>query len=234
MNEVNNELWKLGVTAKTQHNEVAPAQYELAPVFSTVNVAADHNQLTMDTLGKVARRHGFVCLLHEKPFAGVNGSGKHNNWSMATDTGINLLDPGETPHDNMVFLVMLCAVVRAVDKYATLLRASVANAGNDHRLGANEAPPAIVSIFLGEQLTDIFEQLAKGTRQEQPSRRHAEAGRLDPAAIAEGQHRPQPDFAVRLYRQQVRVPHGRLVAIHLRAELHAQHHRRGCPQRYRR
>ncbi len=163
MNEVNNELWKLGVTAKTQHNEVAPAQYELAPVFSTVNVAADHNQLTMDTLGKVARRHGFVCLLHEKPFAGVNGSGKHNNWSMATDTGINLLDPGETPHDNMVFLVMLCAVVRAVDKYATLLRASVANAGNDHRLGANEAPPAIVSIFLGEQLTDIFEQLAKGT-----------------------------------------------------------------------
>jgi glutamine synthetase len=144
------------------HNEVAPAQYELAPVFSTVNVAADHNQLTMDTLQKVARRHGFVCLLHEKPFAGVNGSGKHNNWSMATDEGVNLLDPGDTPHDNMIFLVMLCAVVRAVDKYATLLRASVANAGNDHRLGANEAPPAIVSVFLGEQLTDIFEQLAKG------------------------------------------------------------------------
>ena len=163
MNEANNELWKLGVTAKTQHKEVAPAQYELAPVFSTVNVAADHNQLTMDTLQKVARRHGFVCLLHEKPFAGVNGSGKHINWSMATDTGANLLDPGETPHDNMVFLVMLCAVVRAVDKYATLLRATVANAGNDHRLGANEAPPAIVSVFLGEQLTDIFEQLAKGT-----------------------------------------------------------------------
>ena len=162
MNEVNNELWKLGVTAKTQHNEVAPAQYELAPVFSTINVAADHNQLTMDALQKVARHHGFVCLLHEKPFAGVNGSGKHNNWSMATDTGINLLDPGDTPHDNMVFLVMLCAVVQAVDQYATLLRASVATAGNEHRLGANEAPPAIVSIFLGEQLTDIFEQLAKG------------------------------------------------------------------------
>jgi glutamine synthetase len=162
MSEVNHELWKLGVTAKTQHNEVAPAQYELAPVFSTVNVAADHNQLTMDTLQKVARRHGFVCLLHEKPFAGVNGSGKHNNWSMATDTGVNLLDPGATPHENMVFLVMLCAVLRAVDQYATLLRASVANAGNDHRLGANEAPPAIVSIFLGEQLTDIFEQLATG------------------------------------------------------------------------
>jgi glutamine synthetase len=161
MNEANHELWKLGVTAKTQHNEVAPAQYELAPVFSTVNVATDHNQLTMDTLQKVARRHGFVCLLHEKPFAGVNGSGKHNNWSMVTDDGVNLLDPGDTPHDNMVFMVMLCAVIRAVDKYATLLRASVANAGNDHRLGANEAPPAIVSVFLGDQLTDIFEQLAK-------------------------------------------------------------------------
>jgi len=162
MNEVNNELWKLGVTAKTQHNEVAPAQYELAPVFTTINMAADHNQLTMDALQKVARRHGFVCLLHEKPFAGVNGSGKHNNWSIATDNGVNLLDPGETPHDNMVFLVMLCAVIQAVDKYATLLRASVATAGNEHRLGANEAPPAIVSVFLGEQLTDIFEQLVKG------------------------------------------------------------------------
>ena len=162
MHEVNTELWKLGVSAKTQHNEVAPAQYELAPVFGTVNVATDHNQLIMETLQKVATRHDFVCLLHEKPFAGVNGSGKHNNWSMVTDDGINLLNPGETPHDNMVFLVMLCAVVRAVDKYAKLLRASVANAGNEHRLGANEAPPAIVSIFLGDQLTDIFEQLAAG------------------------------------------------------------------------
>lgn len=162
MNEVNNELWKLGVTAKTQHNEVAPAQYELAPVFATVNVATDHNQLTMDTLQKVALRHGFVCLLHEKPFAGVNGSGKHNNWSMVTDEGVNLLDPGDTPHDNLVFMIILCAVIAAVDKYAKLLRASVANAGNEHRLGANEAPPAIVSIFLGDQLTDIFEQLAKG------------------------------------------------------------------------
>ncbi len=162
MNEVNIELWKLGVSAKTQHNEVAPAQYELAPVFATANVATDHNQLTMATLQKVALRHDFVCLLHEKPFAGVNGSGKHNNWSMVTDDGINLLDPGKTPHDNMVFLVMLCAVVRAVDKYAKLLRASVAKAGNEHRLGANEAPPAIVSVFLGEQLSDIFEQLATG------------------------------------------------------------------------
>ncbi|HEG44153.1 MAG TPA: glutamine synthetase type III, partial [Phycisphaerales bacterium] len=162
MNEVNNELWKLGVLAKTQHNEVSPAQFELAPVFATVNVATDHNQLTMETLQKVAIRHDFVCLLHEKPFAGVNGSGKHNNWSLSTDDGINLLDPGVTPHDNMVFLVTLCAVVRAVDKYANLLRASVANPGNEHRLGANEAPPAIVSIFLGDQLTDIFEQLAAG------------------------------------------------------------------------
>jgi len=162
MNEVNKELWKLGVSAKTQHNEVSPGQYELAPVFATVNVATDHNQLTMETLQKVALRHGFVCLLHEKPFAGVNGSGKHNNWSMVTDDGINLLEPGKTPHENMVFLVMLCAVVKAVDKYSRLLRASVANPGNEYRLGANEAPPAIVSIFLGDQLNDIFDQLATG------------------------------------------------------------------------
>ena len=162
MYEINHELWKLGVSAKTQHNEVAPSQYELAPVFATVNVATDHNQLVMETMQKVAVRHNLVCLLHEKPFAGVNGSGKHNNWSMVTDEGVNLLDPGETPHDNMIFLVFLCAVIRAVDKYAKLLRASVANSGNDHRLGANEAPPAIVSIFLGDQLTDIFDQLASG------------------------------------------------------------------------
>ncbi|MBN2590761.1 MAG: glutamine synthetase III [Sedimentisphaerales bacterium] len=162
MHELNVELWKMGVSAKTQHNEVSPAQYELAPVFATVNVATDHNQLAMETMRKVALRHNFVCLLHEKPFAGVNGSGKHNNWSMITDDGINLLDPGTTPHENMVFLVILCAVVKAVDKYAKILRASVANVGNEHRLGANEAPPAIVSIFLGDQLTDIFEQLATG------------------------------------------------------------------------
>ncbi|MHC4961841.1 MAG: glutamine synthetase III family protein [Planctomycetota bacterium] len=162
MNDVNTELWKLGVSAKTQHNEVSPAQYELAPVFATVNVATDHNQLTMETLEKVALRHDFVCLLNEKPFAGVNGSGKHNNWSMVTDTGMNLLDPGSTPHENMVFLVFLCAVIRAADKYSKLLRASVANTGNEHRLGANEAPPAIVSVFLGDQLNDILEQLAAG------------------------------------------------------------------------
>lgn len=162
MHDVNFELWKLGVSAKTQHNEVSPAQYELAPVFGTVNVATDHNQLVMETLQKIALRHGLVCLLYEKPFRGVNGSGKHNNWSMVTDDGINLLDPGSTPHDNMVFLVMLCAVIKGVDKYAKLLRASVAAPGNDYRLGAHEAPPAIVSIFLGDQLTDIFEQLAAG------------------------------------------------------------------------
>jgi len=162
MNELNEELWKLGVSAKTQHNEVAPAQYELAPIFTTVNVATDHNQLTMETMQKVALRHGLVCLLHEKPFVGVNGSGKHNNWSMVTDDGVNLLDPGNTPHENEQFLVFLCAVVRAVDKYAKLLRASAASSGNDHRLGGNEAPPAIVSVFLGDQLTDIFGQLAAG------------------------------------------------------------------------
>lgn len=162
MHDVNFELWKLGVSAKTQHNEVAPAQYELAPVFSTVNVATDHNQLVMETLQKVALRHDFVCLLYEKPFRGVNGSGKHNNWSMTTDDGMNLLEPGSTPHENMVFLVMLCAVIKAVDKYSSLLRASVASPGNDHRLGAHEAPPAIVSVFLGDQLTDIVEQLAAG------------------------------------------------------------------------
>ena len=160
MHDINVELWKLGVSAKTQHNEVSPAQFELAPVFTTVNVATDHNQLTMETMQKLAAHHNFVCLLHEKPFAGVNGSGKHNNWALSTDDGINLLNPGKTPHDNMVFLVVLCAIVKAVDKYSKLLRASVANCGNEHRLGANEAPPAIVSIFLGDQLTDIFEQLA--------------------------------------------------------------------------
>ena len=162
MNDVNVGLWEMGVSAKTQHNEVSPAQYELAPLFATVNVATDHNQLVMETLEKVALRHDFVCLLKEKPFAGVNGSGKHINWSMVTDTSMNLLDPGSTPHENMVFLVFLCAVVCAVDKYAKLLRASVANTGNEHRLGANEAPPAIVSVFLGDQLNDILEQLAAG------------------------------------------------------------------------
>ncbi len=162
MKELNTELWKLGILAKTQHNEVAPAQFELAPIFNTTNVATDHNQLVMDVMKKVAIRHDLVCLLHEKPFAGVNGSGKHNNWSMSTDDGQNLLEPGNTPHDNAQFLTFLCAIVKAVDEYSELLRVSAANPGNDHRLGANEAPPAIISIFLGEQLSDILNQLTDG------------------------------------------------------------------------
>jgi glutamine synthetase len=162
MKELNIELWKLGVLAKTQHNEVAPAQFELAPIFNSTNVATDHNQLVMDVMKKVALRHDLVCLLHEKPFAGVNGSGKHNNWSMSTDDGQNLLEPGNTPHDNAQFLTFICAIVQAVDEYSELLRMSAANPGNDHRLGANEAPPAIVSIYLGEQLSDIITQLTNG------------------------------------------------------------------------
>ncbi len=156
MTELNEELWKLGILAKTEHNEVAPAQHELAPIFADSNLATDHNQLTMEMMKKVARRHKMVCLLHEKPFAGVNGSGKHNNWAMSTNTGINLLDPGKTPHENAQFLLFLCAVIKAVDEYQDLLRLSVATAGNDHRLGANEAPPAVVSMFLGDELTDIL------------------------------------------------------------------------------
>lgn len=162
MKEIDEELWKLGISAKTKHNEVAPAQHELAPIFSTTNIATDHNQLTMEVMKKVASRHGLYCLLHEKPFAGINGSGKHNNWSMGTDDGMNLLEPGKSPHENTQFLLFLCAVVKAVDEYPDLLRVSAANAGNDHRLGANEAPPAIISIFLGDQLTDVLEQIEKG------------------------------------------------------------------------
>ena len=159
MEDLNEELWKLGILAKTEHNEVAPAQHELAPIYTTTNVATDHNQLTMEIMQKVAAKHGLVCLLHEKPFAGVNGSGKHNNWSMATDTGVNLLSPGETPYENAQFLLFLCAVIKAVDDYQDLLRLSVATAGNDHRLGANEAPPAVVSIFLGDELMGILDAI---------------------------------------------------------------------------
>lgn len=161
MAELNDELWKLGILAKTEHNEVAPAQHELAPIYTTTNVACDHNQLTMEIMQRVATKHNLACLLHEKPFAGVNGSGKHNNWSMATDTGINLLSPGDTPYENAQFLIFLCSVIKAVDDYQDLLRISVATAGNDHRLGANEAPPAVVSIFLGEELTSILEAIEK-------------------------------------------------------------------------
>lgn len=159
MNELDRELWKLGIHAKTEHNEVAPAQHELAPIFTTTNIAADHNQITMELMQKIAKKHNMVCLLHEKPFAGVNGSGKHNNWSISTDTGINLLNPGDTPAENAQFLLFLCAVIKAVDEYQDLLRISVASAGNDHRLGANEAPPAIVSMFLGTELTEILESI---------------------------------------------------------------------------
>lgn len=159
MKELNEELWKVGILAKTEHNEVAPAQHEMAPIFTTTNIAADHNQLTMEIMQKVAKKHHMVCLLHEKPFAGVNGSGKHNNWSISTDTGANLLEPGETPYENAQFLLFLCAVIKAVDEYQDLLRISVASAGNDHRLGANEAPPAIVSMFLGSDLSEILKAI---------------------------------------------------------------------------
>ena len=161
MKELNEELWKLGVLAKTEHNEVAPAQHELAPIFTTTNIATDHNQLTMEIMQKVAKKHDMVCLLHEKPFAGVNGSGKHNNWSMTTNTGVNLLDPGDTPYENAQFLLFLCAVIQAVDDYQDMLRISVASAGNDHRLGANEAPPAVMSMFLGTELESILSAIEK-------------------------------------------------------------------------
>ena len=161
MKELNEECWKLGILAKTQHNEAAPAQHELAPIFTTTNIAADHNQLTMELMQKIAKKHNMVCLLHEKPFDGVNGSGKHNNWSLTTNTGINLLEPGDTPYENAQFILFLCAVIKAVDEYQDLLRISVATAGNDHRLGAHEAPPAIVSMFLGDELNEILEALEK-------------------------------------------------------------------------
>jgi len=176
MKEVEGELWLLGVNAKTRHNEVAPAQYEIAPIFSTTNVSLDHNQLVMDTLRKVANRHGLVCLLHEKPFKGVNGSGKHNNWSMGSNDGQNLLEPGDNPHKNAQFLVFLVAVIQAVDKHGDLLRVSISNPGNDHRLGANEAPPAIISIFLGDQLTDIITQLESGEAKTSIAGSHMEIG----------------------------------------------------------
>ena len=163
MEDLNQELWKLGILAKTEHNEVAPAQHELAPIYTTTNIATDHNQLTMEIMQKVAAKHGLVCLLHEKPFARVNGSGKHNNWSLTTDTGVNLLSPGETPYENAQFLLFLCAVIKAVDDYQDLLRISVATAGNDHRLGANEAPPAVVSMFLGEELNAVLEAIETDT-----------------------------------------------------------------------
>ena len=176
MEDLNRELWKLGILAKTEHNEVAPAQHELAPIYTTTNIATDHNQLTMEIMQKVAAKHGLVCLLHEKPFAGVNGSGKHNNWSISTDTGVNLLSPGETPYENAQFLLFLCAVIKAVDDYQDLLRISVATAGNDHRLGANEAPPAVVSIFLGDELQGILDSIENDTPYEAAKRKTMKLG----------------------------------------------------------
>ena len=176
MKDLDEELWKLGILAKTKHNEVAPCQHELAPIFGTTNMATDHNQLTMETMKKIAKRHGLVCLLHEKPFAGVNGSGKHNNWAMSTSDGENLLEPGKSPKDNMQFLLFLSAVIKGVDEYADLLRVSVASAGNDHRLGANEAPPAIISMFLGDELTDILEAIEKGEKAHEVQKQIMETG----------------------------------------------------------
>jgi glutamine synthetase len=164
MKDLDKELWKMGVAATTKHNEVAPSQFEMAPIFTTTNIAADHNQLVMETLQKVALRHSLVCLLHEKPYAGLNGSGKHTNWSLSTDDGMNLLDPGMTPHDNAQFLLFISALIKAVDRHADILRRSAANSGNDHRLGGNEAPPAIISIFMGDELTEILEAIAKGQK----------------------------------------------------------------------
>ncbi|MDR2658169.1 MAG: glutamine synthetase III, partial [Oscillospiraceae bacterium] len=176
MQDLDESLWQLGVASKTRHNEVAPAQHELAPIFATTNIATDHNQLTMEVMRKIADKHGLACLLHEKPFAGVNGSGKHNNWSMATDTGDNLLEPGDTPRENAQFLLFLAAVIKAVDKYQGLLRVSVATAGNDHRLGANEAPPAIVSVFLGEELTAVIDSIDTGSPYAQKDKTTMEIG----------------------------------------------------------
>ena len=176
MEDLDNELWKLGILAKTEHNEVAPAQHELAPIYTTTNVATDHNQLTMEMMQKIAARHGLVCLLHEKPFEGVNGSGKHNNWSISTDTGVNLLSPGATPFENAQFLLFLCAVIKAVDDYQDLLRISVATAGNDHRLGANEAPPAVVSMFLGDELTAVLDAIENDTHYESAKKEKMKLG----------------------------------------------------------
>ena len=176
MKELDEELWKVGVLAKTKHNEVAPAQHELAPIFADTNIASDHNQITMEMMKKVAERHNMACLLHEKPYAGVNGSGKHNNWSLSTDLGQNLLDPGKSPEENAQFLLFLTAVIKAVDEYQDLLRMSVATAGNDHRLGANEAPPAIISIFLGEELSEILKSIEKSAAYNKKAKKYLEIG----------------------------------------------------------
>ena len=230
MMDLDRELWRLGIPAKTRHNEVAPAQFEMAPVYEPTSVGSDHNMVVMSTMRRLALQHGLMLLIHEKPFAGINGSGKHNNWSMATDEGENLLDPGNDPHANAQFLAFLMAVIQGVDTHADLIRASIADAGNDHRLGANEAPPAIMSIFLGSQLEDIVDQLGQGRRLDVQAGRHRGARRDLAAGPPPGRHGPQPDLAVRLHRQQVRVPRRGLVGTHLLAADGPQHGRRGRPR----
>ena len=220
------ELAKLGVPTKTRHNEVAPNQYELAPIFENSNVGADHQQLTMQIMQNVARRYGLVCLLHEKPYAGVNGSGKHNNWSMGTDSGLNLLEPGDTPHENISFLFFCAAVIAAVNRHQALLRASVAGIGQDHRLGANEAPPAIISIFLGAELRKVFETIEARRGRPGDAGLVPGPGHAGAAAAADARRRSQPDLAVRLHRQQVRVPRPRLQPV-ARAAQHGPQHDRG-------
>ena len=234
MMDLDRELWRLGIPAKTRHNEVAPGQFEMAPVYEPTSVGSDHNMVVMSTMRRLAPQHGLMFLIHEKPFAGINGSGKHNNWSMGTDEGENLLDPGNDPHANAQFLAFLVAVIRGVNVHADLLRASIADAGKDHRLGANEAPPAIMSIFLGSQLEDVIEQLEQGAASASKKGGSVGARRHLAAGPAEGRHGPQPDLAVRLHRQQVRVPRGRLVGADLLAADRAQHGRRRLAQAARR
>ena len=229
-----NQLAKLGVPIKTRHNEVAPGQYEIAPIYENSNVGTDHQQLTMQVMQSVARKYGLVCLLHEKPFAGVNGSGKHNNWSMGTDAGHNLLEPGETPMDNVSFMFFCAAVIQAVNLHQGLLRASVANIGQDHRLGANEAPPAIISIFLGAELEKAFEAIATGRGDGKTDARDDGAGRQRAAAAADARRRPQPHLALRLHRQQVRVPRGRSQRLARLPQHGAEHDRRRVDRRPRR
>ena len=225
MRELDEELWKLGVFAKTEHNEVAPSQHELAPVFTTTNIACDHNQLAMEMMQKIARKHGMVCLLHEKPFAGVNGSGKHNNWSISTNTGTNLLEPGETPHENAQFLLFLVAVIKAVDDYQDLLRISVASASNDHRLGAQEAPPAVVSIFLGEELDEILSSIENGTAYDA----------REEVRMRVGVH-TLPKFPRdttdrnRTHGKQIRIPHARLLRINRGDKYNDKHRRRAIAE----
>ena len=234
MMETETELRKLGVPVKTRHNEVAPGQYELAPIFENSNVGSDHQQLTMQMMQNVARKYGLVCLLHEKPFAGVNGSGKHNNWSMGTDTGHNLMEPGETPAENINFLFFCTAVIQAVNKHQGLLRASIASIGQDHRLGANEAPPAIISIFLGGELDTVFEAIASGEGDGDHPGRDPRARHPGAATAADARRRPQPDLAVCLHRQQVRVPGARLESVAGVPEHGPEHDRRRGDRRPRR